>query len=114
MGDVGPVARQHSGGADDGRSDDRPINDIRGTSSGENPTDAVRGVLVQFSDVTSAKQTTKLSLARRATDLGDDGGGYDRNSSLLQPHPVVGPQCPVVALGGDQRSSVVNYPAHAD
>ncbi len=81
---------------------------------GEDPTDAVRGVLIQVSDVTSAEQTTKLSLARRAADLGDDGSGDDRNSSLLQSYPVVGPQCPVVALGGDQCSSVVNDPAHAD
>lgn len=42
---------------------------------GKDPTDAVCGVLVQFGDITPAEQTTKLSLAGRAADLGDDGGG---------------------------------------
>jgi hypothetical protein len=41
---------------------------------GEDPTDVVCGVLIQFGDVTPAEQTTKLSLAGRAADLGDHGG----------------------------------------
>jgi hypothetical protein len=57
-----------------GCGDDRPIDDVRGASLGEDPTDVVCGVLIQFGDVTPAEQTTKLSLAGRAADLGDHGG----------------------------------------
>jgi hypothetical protein len=114
VGDVSSVARHHRSGAGHGCGDDRPIHDVGGASLGENPTDAVCGVLVQFGDVTPTEQTTKLGLAGRPADLGDDGGGGDRNSSLFQPYPVVGPQRTVVAFGGNQRSSVVNDPAHAD
>lgn len=114
VGDVGWVARHHCGGADYGCGDDRPINDVGGARLSEDPTNAVRGVLVQFGDVTPAEQTAKLCLPGRAADLGDNSGRSDRNRSLLQPYPVVGPQCTVVALGGNQRPSVVNDSAHAD
>jgi hypothetical protein len=61
--DIGPVARQHSGGADHDCGDDRPIDDAEGARLSEDPPDAVRGVRVQFGNLTPTKQAMKLSLA---------------------------------------------------
>ena len=64
MGDVSSVARHHRRGAGGGRGDDRPIDDVGGASVGEDPTDAVCGVLVEVGHVTPTEQTTKLDLTR--------------------------------------------------
>lgn len=112
--DVSPIAGHHRSGSDNSGGHDRRVNDVGGASLGEHPANAVGGVLVQFGNITPTEQATKLDLAGRSAGLGDDGSGGDRNRSLLQPYPVISPERPVVALGGDQRSSVVNDPTHAD
>jgi hypothetical protein len=112
--DVSPVASYHRSGADNGGGHDRPVNDVGGASLGENPANTVGGVLVQFGNIAPTEQPTKLDLAGRSAGLGDDGSWGDRNRSLFQPYPVISPERPVVALGRDQRSSVVNDPTHAD
>ncbi|MGH3547949.1 MAG: hypothetical protein ACRDQU_07500 [Pseudonocardiaceae bacterium] len=81
MGDISSIARHHGSGAGDcyGYGYDCPVDDVRGASLGEDPTDPVCGVLVQFSDVTPSEQATKLGLTGRPADLGDDGGRGDRD-----------------------------------
>jgi hypothetical protein len=80
---------------------DYGIHHVAGACSSQQLAGGVCAALRQAHNFAAAEHPPKLHLRWRPADLSDHHGGDHRDDSGLQPHPVLGPDTPLVTIRGD-------------
>lgn len=111
--DVVAVGGDDLGSVFDREHDDGAVDDVGRLRSLEKRAYGMRVSVGERNDVASTKESAELHLATRAAHVRDNGRRDERDDTRFEPHAVLGPQCPIVALGRDERSRVVDGVVHA-
>ena len=96
-----------------GNDDHMCIHDVGSAGPAQKLSDLMTVLRGEADDITASQEAPKLHLPGRAADLGDDGCGRCRDDAQLKAGSVIGPHLPIVAVGGDQHTGVVEN-AHAE
>jgi hypothetical protein len=99
------VACLYIGTATCGERDQRCVNDVGRARGSQKAASLVCIRVVESDDFATSKESSETGLARRAADLGDDGGRDQWGKARFQPDSVLSPYPPIIAISGTRTAA---------